>query len=323
MIRNSVVLVLGAGASQPYDFPSGAALKREAQALDARNDTEFRQTFLHSGVDIEEFDRFSKALARSPVGSVDAFLEARRDFVDIGKHVIAYLLIKRENPKALGDISPKDNENWYRYLFQLMTTEGLGGFKENNLQIITYNYDRSFEYFFLNALMSTYGLNFQYAQEQLSHIRIIHVHGQLGMLAEAAAPNFSRTYNSDTSAEQVRTAADGIRIVHELEGESGAWEGFEQAWGALHKARTIIFLGFGYGPENIQRLLRGAEQGREDNRLFGTTYGKTDSEIRTLIQPEIAKFNLQLVQTTASNGKVLEYIQNNLELFVNDGGNKS
>jgi len=133
MIRNKVVLVLGAGASQPYEFPSGTSLKREAQAIIPHNDDEFRQSFLPGGLDIEEFKEFSRELARSPVGSVDAFLEARRDFVDIGKHVIAYLLIKRENPKALGDLSPKDNENWYRYLFQLMTTEGLGGFKENNL----------------------------------------------------------------------------------------------------------------------------------------------------------------------------------------------
>ena len=235
--------------------------------------------------------------------------------------MIAYLLIKREFPDALGDLSPMDDNNWYRYLFQLMTKEGLGGFKENNLQIVTFNYDRSFEFFFLNALMSTYGLNFHYAQEQLSHIRIIHVHGQLGMLAETSEPGISRTYDADTSAVQVQTAAEGIRIVHELEGERGDWKGFEQAWGALHTARTIVFLGFGYAPENIRRLLRGAEQGREDNGLYGTTYGKTDSEIRTLIQPEIAKFNLQLVQTTASNQRVLEYIKNNLELFLNDGGN--
>ena len=321
MIRNSVVLVLGAGASQPYDFPLGLALKREAQAIVPHNDTEFLQSFRPGRFDTHEFDEFARVLKRSPIGSIDAFLEARRDFVDIGKHVIAYLLIKREDPNALGDLSPKDDVNWYRYLFNLMTKEGLGGFKENNLQIVTFNYDRSFEFFFLNALMSTYGLNYHYAQEQLSHIRIIHVHGQLGMLAETAEPGISRPYYADISAELVQTAAEGIRIVHELEGESGDWEGFKQAWGALHTARTIIFLGFGYEPENIRRLLRGAEQSREDNRLFGTTYGKTDSEIRTLVQPEIAKFNLQLVQTTASNKKVLEFIKNNLELFVHDGGN--
>ena len=320
MIKNNVVLVLGAGASQPYGFQSGLGLKREAQGIVVHNDREFQASFFPGVLDTDEFNEFAGELKRSPIGSIDAFLEARRDFVDIGKHVIAYLMIKRENPNMFVDDKSNDSENWYRYLFNLMTKEGLGGFKDNNLRVVTFNYDRSFEYFFVNGLMSTYGLSFKYAQEQLGHIPIFHVHGQLGKLAEVSQSADSRIYDTLTNPKHVQTAAEGIRIIYELEGEGGDWKGYEQAWGALMQARTIIFLGFGYDSTNISRVLRGDHPNTESGRIFGTTFRFTDSEVRTLIHPEIAKYDLQLVQTAASNKKALDFIRNNLDLFLHDGG---
>jgi hypothetical protein len=66
----------------------------------------------------EDLDVFIQQLHHSGQNSVDAFLEYRREFMDIGKAAMSIILIGCENAKSLYE--PRDpTENWLRYLLRM------------------------------------------------------------------------------------------------------------------------------------------------------------------------------------------------------------
>src|SRR5687768_9260193 len=104
MIRRPTVLVLGAGASQPYGFPSGAGLATEV----ARNLASLRGRFvrdiaeaLHGNLDETMVRDFVRDFAASGRTSLDAFVESRPEFIDLVKHAMAAVLIPFEKPEDL------------------------------------------------------------------------------------------------------------------------------------------------------------------------------------------------------------------------------
>jgi hypothetical protein len=186
MNSKQTVLVLGAGASIPYGFPSGETLKQDIiETLDINKPTEetnkwydiIRRTFKYSNNEIEEF-RINLQESYQP--TIDAFLERQRRFLPIGKAAIALSLIPREN-----DVSFSDNNNqeqkWYHKLFQKLDSN-IGRFNECNISIITFNYDRSLEHFIFQRIMYSYGCAEEECKKKMQNIPIIHVYGQLGYL---------------------------------------------------------------------------------------------------------------------------------------------
>jgi hypothetical protein len=83
---------------------------------------------------------FAAKLRDSGRDSVDAFLEHNPNFLDVGKPSIAATLIPHEDPDAIQD------GDWYRNLFNAMNAP-FAEFENNKLAVITYNYDRSLEFY--------------------------------------------------------------------------------------------------------------------------------------------------------------------------------
>jgi len=100
MIENKTVLVLGAGASVPFGFPTGQGLKDQvcAQTLQYPEKIQLLETL---GFDKNKIARFRTALENSGRSSVDAFLEYREDFLDIGKTAISATLLPFEKTTGL------------------------------------------------------------------------------------------------------------------------------------------------------------------------------------------------------------------------------
>src|SRR5205814_605940 len=71
------------------------------------------------------------------------------------------------------------------------------------LSLITFNYDRSFERYFINVLENQYGLTADAAKQRFSEIHLVHVYGQLGTLDHVE-------YGNTSKASQ---AAKGIRLI--------------------------------------------------------------------------------------------------------------
>ncbi len=163
MITTNTVLILGAGASVPFGFPTGEGLKNEMCNRTLLSDG-LVNILRSSGFNAETIGRFRTALIRSGRPSVDAFLEYREEFVDVGKAAIACTLLPLEKTDRLFDCwmqkgeKPDDNMgNWYQHLFGVLS-DGVpfDDFDKNKLGIITFNYDRSLEQYLFTALKNSY-----------------------------------------------------------------------------------------------------------------------------------------------------------------------
>ncbi len=309
MIDIPVVLVLGAGASKPYGFPLGRRLRDDA-ILPPDNDLKIALARLHKShsMQLSEFQGKLRSARRT---SIDAFLEARPEYEPLGKLVIAYHLIKRENEDNL--YSVKSEQDWYQYLIEMMLTEGFDGFGRNTLSILTYNYDRSLEYYMFKML-KPYGRSDQECRDAMRQIPILHLHGQLGLLPELH--DEGRPYENELDAHYLQLAARGISIVHDESLEQNPV--FTEAHQLLSNADYVIFLGFGYLDKNVERLKLG-ENRKENTAYRGTGVDVTQSEAEfhaRLFPPNPrGRIDRTRIAIDTKVTSVMDYIRNNVQLF--------
>jgi len=264
MIKTPTVLILGAGASMPYYFPSGEELFY-AIYNNLKNGPNKRALLISLGFPEDLTWGFINSLFASGKSSVDEFLEHRPEFLDVGKAAIALELIKYENEDHLFG-EEIQNQNWYKYLFGALNTS-FEEFGENKISIITYNYDRSLEHFLITALQKSYGKTEIECAAELQKIPIIHLHGKLGRLPWQGSN--SRKYDPDIKPEMVEVAYKSIKIIYE-----GIHDDidFKHAHEILQKAKYIYFLGFGYNKTNLGRLNINSWSGPA---IFGSSKGLT------------------------------------------------
>jgi len=150
LIHQKTVLVLGAGASWPYGFPTGQGLIKNI--LDGTRETSqhFWATLRDAGVDDDLIRAFHRTLARTQFDSIDIFLEYQPEYREVGKLAIAAALIPCEREENLAN-PPIEGRHWYKFLFQrLMQRDGFTGSK---LSIISLNYDRSLQQYLYQTLI--------------------------------------------------------------------------------------------------------------------------------------------------------------------------
>jgi hypothetical protein len=262
MAKMRTVLVLGAGASAPYGFPSGVTLKDKiCQKLGDQSDMLMR---LH--VEPTEFAQVCKALIRAGRMSVDAFLAAQpQRAVQNGKLAIALALLPCEKTSTLferwprmrlgqtkGDIIGTAGGHWYELLFNLLTDgRQFEDIDLTNLSVVTFNYDRSLEYYLLTVLQNAYGRPLAQAAEKLSEMQIVHVHGSLGRLPLPPDENPDVVPYGDLSPASVVLARDNIQVLHETQDDS---PDFKKARSLIVQAQRIYFFGFGFNHTNLRRL---------------------------------------------------------------------
>lgn len=282
MIGEPTVLVLGAGASFPYGFPVGKRLI-ENIVDGLRGADLLAQPFpppkVTAGVLVKylewcrhsfaEMASFKRELVEAGPRSIDVFLANRDEFMEIGKRAIAATLISCEQPeklKAIDTESPPASGKctWYQYLFEQMDRSE-EEFETAPLKIITFNYDRSLEYFLFDKLKAHFGVSDERAIELIQTKPILHIHGQLGrplFLAQAEdSRNFTpatwanrgvRGYDQEVhSGKAIMACADMMAIIPD-KGNKG--DVLEEAWHLIAEARILCFLGFAYHPENVKLL---------------------------------------------------------------------
>lgn len=290
MIRQSTVFVLGAGASEPYGFPSGMKLAEEVcHHLEKRNHE------LGAALRLHCHDAVVAALPvefrRSGQYSLDAFVERRHEFRDVVKLAIVRSLIPCENDVTL--IAPRSSEivptpngpaprppdrDWYRYLLTKIITTKAEGFHENQLRVVTFNFDRSFERRLFIGLKANYNLDDAAAATLAESIPVLHLHGDLG--EPAWLPHATdrvvnvprRTYGQPLDPRELRSFASRLALINEeIPGDR-----LDTARRWLREADVICFLGFGYHPDNLARLgiadlkgmtMRGTAMGIEEGEL--------------------------------------------------------
>jgi hypothetical protein len=115
MIVKPTVFVLGAGAMVDYGFPTGWELVRDV-IQNFRPRTDWRELLReHGHFTDQQIDEFLIALNGSAQNSVDAFLEERGEFLEIGIAAMSIALVHREKPAEL--YKERDpSKNWLRNL---------------------------------------------------------------------------------------------------------------------------------------------------------------------------------------------------------------
>jgi len=275
MITIPTTLVVGAGGSMAYMFPSGyQLLVKICNFLNPGVDTNEKKILRSIGFEEDRLHWLRRDLLRSGVRSVDAFLERRVELIHEGKAAIACALIEHENPAYV--VERQIEHNWYEYLWSCIATPKPEELAKNQLSILTFNYDRSLEYYLFNAIRYTYGLTDDKARQLAASLPIIHLHGQLGKLKELFGKG--RDFQPDRSIDAIKVAADGIIIIHEAD---DGHETFMRAREKLASSGIICFLGFGYHPTNLRRL--GISKFQKPT-LIGTVSGMTQQEINQVVR---------------------------------------
>jgi len=282
MINNKVTIILGAGASYPYGFPLGGELKDKIvdQIITSRQTIYGRDTLVkilsQFGFSEEVQNDFALQLKESMQPSVDAFLFERPEYIEIGKLSIAANLIvceKKENLMSNTSDNDASKNKWYGYFLSLLGTKN--EFKANNLSIITFNYDRSFEYFLYYSLKPRFNLSDQEVREYIESIPIVHVYGKLGN--PHFMDNKGRDYSKLLDYGNLKKGSEGIRLIYEKNNEEINSENLKAAHNIIETSDLIVFLGFGYLEENIRRLK--LDKYYSYMRIFGTFLGMKPGEI--------------------------------------------
>lgn len=109
---------------------------------------------------------------------VDLFLSQNRDIVNVGKILLAYEMLRQENPEKF-----LCTQTWYRFLLDALTTDCVDpqNLLQNtkNLTVVTFNYDLSLEYYLESRIKEIDHFK-KVADEFLKDLNIIHIYGQLG-----------------------------------------------------------------------------------------------------------------------------------------------
>ncbi|MEN6306182.1 MAG: hypothetical protein ABFD91_00370 [Anaerohalosphaeraceae bacterium] len=299
MITEETVLILGAGASMTYGFPSGKQLKALIWEQLRRDNTDIypiinvntnnsKSIHLHKAFAQE----FRDNLLLSPDESIDSFLEYHEDYRRIGKLLITNILLRYEKRQFLFDQwlsylinNNKDKEtpvrfsdgHWYQLLFNQMCKDcKFEDFPiKNKASIITFNYDRSLEYYLLTCLHAKYKRSLHECSAVLLKIPILHIYGKLGELPELSPdPKTAIPYdNLDNHflTQYLRTAEDSIKIIHDPNTHTSPE--FQEAQKLIKNATRIYFLGFGFLKENLKRLFTDYSNSNLEFGLLGNTSG--------------------------------------------------
>jgi hypothetical protein len=269
VVKRPTVLILGAGASAPFGFPSGRELRDKITTGLRKEVNQLFQLLVAAGFKAELITGFRDKLLRSGQPSVDVFLEHQPDFVVVGKTAIAASLTPLEDEDRL--FGGKDN--WYEYLFSKLGPSMLEDVAPSRLSVITFNYDRSLDHFLYTALRNAYDLSPEKAAKYvLVGTPIVHVYGELGGLPSLGGGPGVRSYQPVEPANAVDAAkltSKAIKIMYE--GGSDDNLALGQAQKLVREAQVICFLGFGYLQENLKRLR--LDQRTDGAEVWGSAFG--------------------------------------------------
>jgi hypothetical protein len=245
LIKKRTTLILGAGASIPYGFPSGWQLRNKL----VRAQPPFRDNFAQIGRDPREWDKVQRLLRLYNRPSVDEFLAKYDEHAIIMKFAIAQALVMSEDLLKLTE--PELSDNWYLQLLDnyLPDDPSLGG---GLLTIVTFNYDLSLEQFMYDTVQTRYKLTDEQARQSLKALDIQHVYGQLGKLQNVHADRNAegaRAYGNPQANDFNRAAVSLATCF-----EAKSTEAVAHAQRQIAESECVAFLGFGYSRENMTRL---------------------------------------------------------------------
>lgn len=271
--KSKTVFVLGAGASMPYGFPSGPALRHEicTQAL-VEGDSRYA-VLADMGYTSRELNACREAIAGSWASSIDMFLATRSDYRNIAKSAIALTiaLYERQHQKLFF----AEKQDWFRFLWKHLFNTQTKRLQPDMVAFVTFNYDRTLEHALASGMTHALG-----AMPGLELIpEIVHVYGSIGAYPFEGVSPPTRPYGIPMTHIEAREAARSIWTMDEKNPESTLPA---KACKLLAEAAQIMFLGFGFDEDNMKLMGFRIESSRLQNscRIWATAMGLTGAEAR-------------------------------------------
>lgn len=293
MITKKTVFVLGAGASCPYGYPSGAQLRKEV-CFNLKNDylNYIGGLQLNKGAKEDRREKlkfFIKTFNDSTTKSIDLFLARNPHLAETGKSIIAYKIFDAEIKSNFRERSKHPEQDWYFYLFDKLT-DGVTDFKKlqritanSKVSFITFNYDRSLEQFLYESFRNSFiNIPSHEIVAIMNDIEIIHMYGCIAPL-DWQDREKGVSYKPPITESLLNSYSSNIKAIYEQSNNSE----LEDVEELLTDAEQIFYLGFGYAEENMD-ILKVPETVNSSVPIYGTAFGLSKKEIHD-IRDKIAR----------------------------------
>lgn len=253
-------LILGAGASQHYGYWLGSQLKKKilrycrSKPRDCAPEDKLDSTW-------RQLEGFAARFDSDGSETIDQFMQKlhgdhEREAREHGKMALA---------KILGDCEDRQSQlGWYGLLGNCLQAFS----NSNPLRIVTFNYDRSLEFFVSQSYMELAACSTPQSRQKFREVTEIgHIYGRLADL-----PHFggefeveygqmrAKGWNAWKAREPMMFIGDPI--------DGGTLETCKR-W--IQEAEYVIVLGFGYHEENVRRL--GLDRLPRGKCLFSSGFG--------------------------------------------------
>jgi hypothetical protein len=291
VIQDKTTLILGAGASCHYGFPTGEELiKQVCERVDKFHD--------------EAKEKFLKKIKLLDPINIDLFLRDNPSLQGFGTFLIADVLLACEaNCKSVPENDHNSDEktslnNWYRFLIHVLAAcDSFYNLKkvfldEQKLSIITFNYDVSLEYHLYNSLkkIEKFQDSARDFMRAFSKNCIFHVYGALRQIdwnvddpfADFGQPAEEELEGLEGFMKKVELSLKCCRNIQTIYGSKANQnsEYKEKMIQAIDDAKRLFILGYGFDDANTQHLSENYSRGLAkalsssgSQRIFMTNYG--------------------------------------------------
>ena len=221
-------------------------------------------------------DEFENYIDGPNSGTIDYFLQNQIDteFVDIGKFALSFHLIGYEDAilqKKLYD----SNSHWLGVFIE-KHIENIYKNNEQSFKIITFNYDRTIEYYIYQHLTEKLSIPETDAISFIDfRLEVIHVYGKIGNLEWQNKTDYVKFGEKNDESKFVEYAIKNIQLI----GSRVDCDTQKRINDILENPDKIFFLGYGFDKDN-NSLLKIASS----VEIIYTKYGLTNEYIKSNIE---------------------------------------
>jgi hypothetical protein len=295
MITEETLFIIGAGASNPYGYPTGTEILNE---IIGKFTKRFAELYKLDNYEVPK--NFVKELVGSRDKMIDYFLATSSiNNTEIGKKAILLSIHDYEQKNQLDELKKLPDDDWFRDLTRemtkdLVTQKDVRSFKGNRVNFLTFNYDRTIEYFLGGIIQHKFSVPEQEVRKYLEGIEVVHIYGRLPFLPwENSGTN--SIYGRPVNSAYLGKNFNSIKTIH----ERNSYEK-EKINSLISKAKRIFFLGFGFADENL-KVLDLMKSIKNYKNIYCTALGiseKRKEQLSKMLAPEKVISNSSTIYIT-------------------------
>ncbi len=260
-----------------------------------------------------QFSYLIESFNQSATNSIDLFLSRNKEtHYEQGKFILAWCILYFESICKFNEDIREPDTDWYKWFYneitkEIITSNELEKIKENKLNIITFNYDRSFEEFLSQSLLYSFAGDRRDVINILDWIKVIHTYGKILEL-QWESPTSGEKYQTNNILDLAEKAKDNIQIIYDERKTQ-----VEEIQKIISSAYRIFFLGFSYSRENLEAIGMNNLLTKHQY-LYGTALGFKDKEVLDIkyllrkMNPALLDHHIKLHNELDCVGLLREYL---------------